>query len=67
MERRGRRADFMAIQKIEVDDCPPATWLDPAELQLRAEEDRAAADPDERFFAVHVQVPEVTDSEWLEI
>lgn len=66
MERRRRRTDFVAVEKIEIDDRPPAARLDPTELQLRAEEDRTAANPEERFFAVHVQVPEVTDSEWLE-
>ena len=67
MERRRRRTDFVAAEKIEIDDCSPAPRLDPAELQMRAEEDRATANPKEWFFAVHVQVPEVTDSEWLDV
>jgi hypothetical protein len=67
MERCKRRTDFVTVEKIEIDDRPPATGLDPAKLQLSIEEDRAAADPDERFFAVYVQVPKVANSEWLDM
>ena len=65
MERCKRRTDFMAVEQIEIDDRPPAAGLDPAKLQLCTEEDCAAPDPDERFFAVYVQVPEMANSEWL--
>ena len=57
----------MAVEKVEINDGPPAAGLDPAKLQLCMEEDCAAADPDERFFAVYVQVPEMANSEWLEM
>jgi hypothetical protein len=67
MKWRRRRTDLMAVKEIEIDDRPPAAGFEPAELQLRAEEDRATADPDKRFFAMHVQVPKVADSERLDV
>lgn len=57
----------MAVEKVEIDDSPPAAGLDPAKLQLCTEEDCTAADPDERFFVVYVQVPEISSSEWLDM
>jgi len=57
----------MTVEKIKIDDRPPAARLDPAKLQLVPEEECAAADPDERLFAVHMQIPEVANSEWLDM